>query len=353
MTPPLTLRAALTRGAIVTLANWPVVLIDFVVESIYKFTLGVPVVAGAFMVAVLLGVDIGALLDDGLLSAAEQVIVPLTNAPSALLAFVAALSIVGIGGAVVMFMVKAGTLAVLVAGEGVAGEVHRHPLSKEGLRGAHAYSLAAVLHATRHFQRRSARLALGLGIAYLALGGLYVLIVVDGFRWVAESEWSPAWPLLVFVATSGAAVAMTAVNLFFDLARVVLITDDCRVREALNRVRAFLLADARQVLGVFGVMGAIVLLATAAGFTATAGLTLVAWVPLVGLLFVPLQLAFWVVRGLLFHHGLDSPSYRRTRRFWRRSLPLQVHRSMTNVVLAGRRDHASVGHRKGLLRVRT
>ena len=97
-------------------------------------------------------------------------------------------------------------------------------------------------------------------------------------------------------------MAVTAVNLFFDLARVVMITDDCSVRVALARVRAFLLADARQVLGVFGAMGGIVLLATAATFTATAGLALVAWVPLVGLLFVPLQLAFWIVRGLLFQY---------------------------------------------------
>jgi len=302
MPPPLTLRAALARGAIVTAANWPVVLVDFVAESVYKFTLGVPVVGGAFMVAVLLGVDIRTLLGDGLLPAAEQILVPLTNAPAALAAFLAALSVVGVGGAVLMFVVKAGTLAVLVAGEGRAGELERSPLSLDAVRGARAYGLASLWAAIRRFQGRAAVLALGLGLAYVALGGLYLTAVVDGFRWVAESKWAPVWPLLVFVATSGAAVAMTAVNLFFDLARVVMVTDDCGVRSALDRVRAFLLADARQVLGVFGAMGAIVLLATAAAFTATAGLTLVAWVPLVGLLFVPLQLAFWVLRGLLFQY---------------------------------------------------
>ena len=95
---------------------------------------------------------------------------------------------------------------------------------------------------------------------------------------------------------------MAATNLFFDLARVIIVTDDCGVRTALQRVRAFLLADARQVLGVFGAMGLVMLLARALTFTVTAGLTLVAWAPLAGLLFVPLQVAFWIGRGLAFQY---------------------------------------------------
>jgi hypothetical protein len=92
------------------------------------------------------------------------------------------------------------------------------------------------------------------------------------------------------------------VNLIFDLARVVMVTDDCSARAALTRVRTFLLEDARQVLGIFGAMGTVLLLATAASITATAGLTLVAWVPLASLLVVPLQVAFWILRGLLFEY---------------------------------------------------
>jgi hypothetical protein len=302
MSSPLTLRAALARGAVVTLANWPVILIDFVVESAYKFTLGVPVVASAFMVAVLLGVDIRTLLGDGLLSAADQMLVPLTRAPAALAAFLGALSVVGVFGAALMFVVKAGTLAILVSGERAADDVHRRPLTMESLKGVSRYSLSTVLAASRRFQHRSVRLALGLGIGYVVLGGVYLFVVVDGFWWVAESRWAPVWPLLMFVATSGAAVGMTALNLFFDLARVIMIADDCQVRVALDRGRAFLLADARQVLGIFGAMGGIVLLATVAGFTATAALALIAWVPIVGVIFVPMQVAFWLLRGLLFQY---------------------------------------------------
>src|SRR5262245_1901321 len=302
MLPPLSLRAALSRGAIVTLANWQIVIVDFVVESAYKFTLAVPVIGGAFMVALLLGVDIGTLLGDGLLSAVDQMLGPLLNAPAALIGFVMAVSLVGVAGAVLMFVVKAGTLAVLVAGEGAAGEPAPRQTTLDAVKRARVYSLAFLFTSAQRFQRRAAVLALGLGLAYLVLGGVYLTIVVDGFRWVAESRWAAAWPLLVLVATSGAAVAMAATNLFFDLARVVIITDDCGVRTALNRVRAFLLADARQVLGVFGAMGLVVLLATALAFTATAGLTLIAWVPLVGIVFVPLQIAFWIARGLVFQY---------------------------------------------------
>ena len=302
MLPPLTLRSALSRGAIVTLANWQIVVVDFVVESAYKFTLAVPIVGGAFMVAVLLGVDIKALLGDGLWSAVDQMLGPLLNAPAALTAFIAAVSLVGVAGAVVMFMVKTGTLAVLVAGEGAAADPALRTPAFDAIRRARAYSLPVLWKSMIHFQRRAARLALGLGLAYVLLGGIYMTIVIDGFRWVAESEWAAAWPLLVLVATSGAVVAMAATNLFFDLARVIMVTDDCSVRTALQRMRSFLLADARQVLGVFGAMGLVVLGATALTFTATAGLTLIAWAPLASLLFVPLQVAFWIGRGLAFQY---------------------------------------------------
>jgi len=302
MLPPLTLRAALSRGAVVTLANWPIVVVDFVVESAYKFTLAVPIIGGAFMVAVLLGVDIRTLLGDGLLSAVDQMLGPLLNAPAAMIGFIAAISVVGLAGAVLMFMVKAGTLAILVAGETSAGDISHRPLSLDAFRRSRTYSLRSLWTATEQYQRRAAALAVGLGLIYILLGGVYLTIVVDGFRWAAESRFAAAWPLLVLVATSGAAVGMAATNLFFDLARVVIITDDCGVRIALLRVRAFLLADARQVLGVFGAMGLVVLAATALTFAATAGLALIAWVPLVGILFVPLQLAFWIARGLAFQY---------------------------------------------------
>src|SRR5690349_20807156 len=133
MSPALTLRAAITRGALVSLANWQVIAIDFVVESLYKVTVAVPVMGGAFMVAVLMGVDVGSLLGDGVVTAADRMLAPLGQAPVALAAFLAALAVVATGGAVLMFVAKGGTLAVLIAGERGAGEIQRSPLRQNVL----------------------------------------------------------------------------------------------------------------------------------------------------------------------------------------------------------------------------
>src|SRR6185295_11642379 len=96
MAGALPLRAALKRGALVTLANWPIIVVDFTIESLYKMALAVPIVGGAFMMAALV------------------------SAPVALASFVLSVAVVLVGGAIVMLLVKMGTLAVLVAGERAA-----------------------------------------------------------------------------------------------------------------------------------------------------------------------------------------------------------------------------------------
>jgi hypothetical protein len=54
------------------------------------------------------------------------------------------------------------------------------------------------------------------------------------------------------------------------------------------------------VAGIFAVIMTVSVLGTAASLLVTAGLGLIAWVPLVGLSVVPLQAAAWLVRGLVF-----------------------------------------------------
>jgi hypothetical protein len=226
--------------------------------------------------------------------------------------------VVAFGGEILMFIVKSGTLAVLVQGERTAGEIQRTPIRLSVLRTAAAYSVDTVLREARRFQRRAALLAAWLGGVYMLVGAAYLMAVNYGFQWVAASRWAPAWPLLVVVATSIFVVSLAGANLIFDLMRVVIITDDCRVSDAARRVRTFLLADARQVLGIFGVMAVLHLIANAASLVGTAGLGVVAWAPLVGIIVLPLQLAFWIVRGLFFQYaGLATLSAYQTqyRRF--------------------------------------
>jgi hypothetical protein len=307
MTAALPLRAALERGALITLANWPVVLIDFLIESLYKLTLAVPVVGGAFMVAVLLGADVRALFADGVRSTAGVVLAALTAAPVALWSFLAAVAFVGVGGAIVMFAVKAGTLSVLVQAERGSGEPAASPSRVEWFDRARAYGGRPVLDGIQRFGRRAAMLAVALGAAYAAIAVAYVVMLSTAVTLADHPRWGALWPLLVFLATSTGVVAYTAANLTCDLLRVIVIMDDCSVRAAVRRLRTFLVADVRQVVGIFGVMGGVLALVTAASVTAAAGLYLIAWVPLVGLLIVPLQIAAWLVRSLVYQYlGLTT-----------------------------------------------
>src|SRR3954468_10023776 len=82
------LRAALTRGALVTVANWPIILIDFAIESLYKLALVVPVVAGSLLVTVLAGGTVRAIFAEGVRAAAALVLSALSSAPVALASFV-------------------------------------------------------------------------------------------------------------------------------------------------------------------------------------------------------------------------------------------------------------------------
>jgi len=302
MASALPLRAALVRGALITAANWPIVLIEFTIESLYKLALAVPIVGGAFMVAVLLDADVRALFEEGLRSAGEKVAGSLQSAPIALGSFLVAVAVVAVGGAIVLYVVKVGTLAMLVKADRVSGEVQRSPISLASVRRAAVSDMAGVVAAARRHGRRATALALWLSVTYGVIGASYIAALGLALRVAESTAWSPAWPLIVLISTSTGVVAVAVVNLAFDLLRVIVVTDDCEVRPALTRLRRFVVQDARQVLGIFGVVFAFQLLATAASVMMTAGLTFVAWVPIAGLISAPLRAAAWLIQGLLFQY---------------------------------------------------
>ncbi len=78
--------------------------------------------------------------------------------------------------------------------------------------------------------------------------------------------------------------------------------DDVGLRSALRRVFRFLSTSLRELAGIFGVVLVLVLLATIASVLATAGLSLIGFVPIVALVVLPLQLAAWLVRGFVFQY---------------------------------------------------
>ncbi len=318
MASALPLRAALKQGALVTASNWPVVVVEFALWALYELALGVPVVGGAFMVAVLLGFNVDGLLGQGVRETADLIIGSLSAAPVALAAFLAALALVAAGGLVLIFIVKAGTLAVLVEGGRAGADLHRAPVHLATLRRASAWSLATVYHATRHYGRRAAALAAWLSLAYVCIGGLSLAAIAFGFRLAADSAWANTWPVLVMLATSAGVLAVTVANLVFDLTRIIVVTDDCRIGEAFRRMRRFLVGDARQIIGIFAVTSLLLGLAATAWILATANVALIGFVPFAGLLVAPIQAAAWIVRGLLFQFaGLTTLSAYQTqyRRF--------------------------------------
>jgi hypothetical protein len=307
MSVALPLRAALTRGALVTLANWPVILIEFTIESLYKLALAVPVVGGALIVTLLAGGSVRVILAEGLRSGAAQVVSALSSAPVALASFLMAIVIVAAGGSLVMFLVKAGTLTVLITGERQAGDLERAPFRFEVFQHAYAYDIGLLLHGIRTFGRRTMILSLWLSAAYAVIGLAYLGVLVSAFRLTQRPELGWAWPLVVAVGTGASIITITIVNLVFDLMRIVVVGDDCGLRDAASRLGSFLIEDIRQVLGIFAVVGVLLILAAAGSLLVAAGLALVAWVPVVGLVVVPLQLAAWLVRGLLFQFmGLSA-----------------------------------------------
>ena len=297
----LRLRVALRRGALITAANWPLVALEFVSDTLYKAALGVPIVGGALMVAVLMGDDLSSLLSQGLRTGAGVVLASLLVSPVALVTFVIALAVVAAGGAVILFLVKAGTLTVLVRGERQAPEeLHTGSLRFDYLRRADASHLETYLGGVKHFGRRLVILGGWMLAGYALVGGGYMAAMVSAYRLATRTEWISAFPLVLLLATSALVVLITIINLLYLLLQIIVVSEDCRLSVALSRLRAFLLHDSRQVAGIFGVILTISVLGTAASLLLTAGLGLIAWVPLVGLAVVPIQAAAWLVRGLVF-----------------------------------------------------
>jgi hypothetical protein len=253
-------------------------------------------------VAVIRGQDLQGVLSDGIRAAADLVVGSLTAAPFAFAGFLLAVGIVACGGALVMFVIKAGTLSILAAGERAAGEYHRGRLPSGWLARARVYRLETLLGNTRRFARRAALLGVWLGGAYAIVIGAYVAVMAIGLSSAADTPWESAWPLLVLVSTSTVIVSIAIVNLAYDLLRVIIVTDDCRLSVALGRLRAFLLVDARQVIGIFVVMIAMLAIAAAVSLLAASVLALVGWVPVVGIVVVPLQAVAWLIRALVFEY---------------------------------------------------
>jgi uncharacterized protein (DUF2062 family) len=91
------------------------------------------------------------------------------------------------------------------------------------------------------------------------------------------------------------------------LLQMVIAVEGCGVRRALGEMLAFVRDRFWRVGGVFAITLVLVLLATIASALAAAGLSLISFVPFVGLTVLPLQILAWLLRGLVFQYlGLTA-----------------------------------------------
>src|SRR5438477_12940726 len=107
------LKLLLKRGALLAVANWPTIAIQFAAETTFQALLAVPIIGAAILVAALLGGDLTELLRGSLRDTFTTIAGTLMSEPVALIAFIAAFTIVLLGGSVLMFLVKGGTVDIL------------------------------------------------------------------------------------------------------------------------------------------------------------------------------------------------------------------------------------------------
>ena len=294
MALPASSKLALKRGALITAANWHVVVVQFVADTVFTALLAVPVVGGAALVVLTSGLDPQTLFAQGVRRAVPAVAAALLAHPLALAAFLVAVVVVLLGGSLFMAFVKGASIAVLAAAERESGPLEHPPLHLTAVRAASRFSLERAMTGAQGLFGRFIRLGCGLFVAYagvLALAGLAFTSGGSGAAWDAAR---------VAGITAGVVTAVTLVNLLYLLTQIVIAVDDCDVWAGLARVSAFLVRQPREIGIVFAVASTLVALGTAASLLATAALGLIAFVPFVGLAALPLQVGAWLVRGFLF-----------------------------------------------------
>lgn len=302
MPQPPALKASLKRGAFVAAANWPLTAIQFVADGTLKLLLAVPVVGGIFLVVLVLGADVEQILDGDVRQIIASVVDVLRTNPAALAAFGAAFVVVLLGGSVLTFVVKGGTVAIMAQAEAQAGPIERPPLRLAALRRANMTDIEPFLAGCRAFARRYVKLGACLLVAYCATAVVYLGIVFGGFALTGNTGEVLGWTFAAVLASSALLVWITLINFLYLLTQMAIAVEDLGVREAMTHVARFIRASLREVAGIFGVVLLLVVVAAIASILATAGLGLIAFIPLVGLAMVPLQVAAWILRGFVFEY---------------------------------------------------
>jgi hypothetical protein len=294
------LKPLLKRGALVAAANWQVTLIQSTADTLFKLLIAAPIVGGLVLAALVVGAEPSELMTLEWRAMVLTIVRSLLSHPAVLLAFLLAVGAVAIGGSLFIFLLKGGTVTVLVRGEHAGGTIEEPPLHLESLRRAACFSPELYIDAARRLFPRYAKLGFLLMALYAISGAAYLTVVY------AIGLLGDRWGIAALV-TAAFVAWITLVNLLYLLVQIVIAADDCSVSAAATRVTGFLHAQGRGVSAVFLVILGLVVLATGASLLATAALGLIAFVPFVGLAVLPLQMLAWIFRGIVFQYlGLTS-----------------------------------------------
>ena len=296
------LRSTLKRGALVAAANWPLVVVQFVADATLKLLLAVPLVGGIVLVVLLLEGNADELLAGDVRQIVTAVFSALRQNPAALIAFSLAFGVVAIGGSILTFVVKGGTVALLAQAEAQAGAIERPPLRAAAVRRAGIVSIEGYIEGSRRLWRRYVRLGLCLLGVYGITAALYLGLMLRGLHLADNVGLLVSWTVGAALGSSALIVWISLVNFCYLLTQMVIAVEDVSVRSAAGRVVRFLRSSLREVAGVFGIVLLLVGIATIGSILAAAGLGLVSLVPLVGLAVVPLQVAGWFLRGVVFQY---------------------------------------------------
>jgi len=325
---PFELKLLLKRGALVAAANWPVIVLQWLAEAAFKLLLALPVLGAAFLIALVAGGNAVDLAGGDLRRLFALVVSDLGRHPAALTLYITGTAIVVVGGAAITFLVKAGTVAVLVAAEAQAPPIERLPLMGQTWRPAAAFTLERFRDGCARMFDRYLLLGIALLIVYGVLAIGYLAAIYFSFRLVAGTVVASGWTLLAALISIALVLGVTVVNLIYLLVQIVIAAEDYSLFTAARRVAGFLRAQYRTVGVLFGAMLVLVGLATAASILATASVGFIGFVPIIGLAVLPLQLAAWLARGLVFQYlGLTaSTAYVRLYRATGRPAPAHAAR---------------------------
>lgn len=283
-------------------ANWPVVAVQFAAQTTFQVLLGVPIIGAAILVAVMLGGDLANLLQGSMREIFTAITDALISEPFAFSAFIVAFGIALLGGSVLMFLVKGGTVDIIRRANEQAGDIETRPVTLTTVAEAAAFSIRGFLTGCNRLFRPYLRLGLALMLAYALTAAAYLAFIVYGYQAAGEGLFFVGWTMLAAIATLLLFLWVTLINLIYLLLQIAMASGHTTLSDAARQIVRFGRAEFRELSAIFLVVFGLVVAAWLASALAWSGVGLIAFVPLVGLAVFPLQIAALVLRGLVFEY---------------------------------------------------